>query len=188
MHTSLQITFRNFDRSPAVEDKIRERASRLERFFGDIMSCRVAVELLHKHHHQGNHYHVRIDVTVPGDELIASREPDEHNAYTDVYVAIRDAFDTMERLLEDYVRRMRREVKAHTPFPHGRVAELHRADEYGRIETSDGRLVYFHRNSVVDGDFDDLAVGSEVRFVEEAGDRGPQASTVHVIGKHHIVG
>lgn len=188
MHTSLQITFRNLDRSPAVEENIRERASKLEHFFADIMSCRVAVELMHKHHRQGNHYHVRIDLTVPGDELVASREPDEHHAYTDVYVAIRDAFDTMERLLEDYVRRIRRQVKAHEVPPHGRVAELHRADDYGTIEAADGRLVYFHRNSLVDGDFDQLAVGTEVRFVEEQGERGPQASTVHLVGKHHIVG
>lgn len=188
MHTPLQITFRNFARSPAVEDKIRERAARLERYFGDIMGCRVAVELVHKHHRQGNHFHVRIDLTVPGDELVANREPDEHAAYTDVYVAIRDAFEAMDRMLEEYVRRMRRQVKAHETPLHGRVAELHRADDYGRIETSDGRLVYFHRNSMVDADFDQLAIGAEVRFSEEQGERGPQASTVHRIGKHHIVG
>jgi ribosomal subunit interface protein len=188
MHTSLQITFRNLDRSLAVEEKIRERAARLEHYFGDIMSCRVAVELLHKHHRQGNHFHVRIDLTVPGDELVSSREPDDHHAYTDVYVAIRDAFDTMDRMLEEHVRRMRRQVKTHETPLHGRVSELHRADDYGLIESSDGRLVYFHRNSLVDGDFDELALGSEVRFDEEQGERGPQASTVHLVGKHHIVG
>jgi len=188
MQIPLQITFRNLNRSPAIEAKIRERVDKLERFFGEVTSCRVAVELLHKHHAQGNHYHVRVDVTVPGEELVASREPGEHHAYADVYVAIRDAFDTMGRLLEDYARRMRRQVKAHEVPPHGRVAELHRADDYGLIETADGHMVYFHRNSVVEGDFDDLAIGSEVRFVEEQGERGPQASTVHIIGKHHIVG
>lgn len=119
MHTSLQITFRNLNRSPAVEEKIRERAARLDRYFDDVMSCRVVVELLHRHHRQGNHYHVRIDLTVPGDELVSTREPDEHNAYTDVYVAIRDAFDTMDRLLEGYVHRLRREVKTHETPVHG---------------------------------------------------------------------
>jgi ribosome-associated translation inhibitor RaiA/cold shock CspA family protein len=188
MHTPLQITFRNFERSPAVEAKVHERAEKLEHLFGDIMSCHVAVELLHKHHQKGNHYHVRIDVTVPGDELVASREAGEHHAYTDVYVALRDAFDTMGRLLEDYARRMRREVKTHEVPLHGRIAELHRAADYGRIEASDGALVYFHRNSVVDADFDDLAVDAEVRYAVEQGERGPQATTVHVVGKHHIVG
>jgi len=188
MQIPLQITFRHLDHLPVIEDKIRERADKLDRFFGDIISCSVVVELLHRHHQQGNHYHVRVDVTVPGEELVASREPDKHQAYVDVYVAIRDAFDAMGRLLEDYVHRMRRQVKAHETAPHGRVAELHRADDYGLIEASDGRTVYFHRNSVVDGSFDGLATGSEVRYVEEQGERGPQASTVRVIGKHHIVG
>ncbi|HSQ03407.1 MAG TPA: HPF/RaiA family ribosome-associated protein [Burkholderiales bacterium] len=188
MQLPLQITFRNLATSAALEAKIRERADKLDHFHDEIMSCRVAVELLHKHHHHGNHYHVRVDVTVPGEELVVAREPDEHHAYTDMFVAIRDAFDTMESLLEDYACRQRREVKSHIVPPHGRVAELYPEEGYGRIETPDNRLVYFHRNSVIGGAFDRLAVGSEVRFVEEEGDMGPQASTVHVVGKHHVVG
>jgi len=188
MQLPLQITFRNLDRSEAIEAKVRERAEKLDQYHDHIMSCRVAVEALHKHHHQGNHYHVRVDVTVPGGELVANREPDEHSAYTDVYVAIRDAFDAIRRQLEDYGRRQSRQVKAHEIPPHGRVVELYPADDYGTIETPDGRRVYFHRNSMVDADFDKLQIGAEVRFSEEIGERGPQASTVHVVGKHHIVG
>lgn len=72
--------------------------------------------------------------------------------------------------------------------PHGRIVELYPDEDYGRIQTPDGRLIYFHRNSVVETDFETLQVGAEVRFVEEMGERGPQASTVHPVGKHHIVG
>jgi ribosomal subunit interface protein len=188
MQLPIQITFRNLDRSEAIEAKIRERAEKLDEYYDRIMSCRVAVEAQHKHHHQGNNYHVRVDVTVPDGELVASREPDEHHSYTDVYVAIRDAFDTMCRQLEDHGRRERRQVKSHAVPPHGRIVEFYPAEDYGRIETLDGRLIYFHRNSVVDADFDKLGIGAEVRFAEEMGERGPQASTVHVVGKHHIVG
>lgn len=188
MQVPLQITFHNLNRSEAIAAKIRGRAGELEKYCDNITACRVAVEALHKHHRHGNRYHVRIDVTVPGAGLVVSREPDVHHAYTDVYVAIRDAFDTMRRQLEDYARRRRRDIKAHAVPPHGRVVELNSADDYGRIETPDGRLVYFHRNSVVDADFDKLEIGAEVRFVEEAGERGPQASTVHPCGKHHVVG
>lgn len=129
--------------SDTVEAKIRERAEKLDKYYGHISSCRVVVEAPHRHHHQGNHYHVRVDLTVPGDELVASREPDEHQAYEDVYMAIRDAFDTTRRRLEEYARCRRGEVKSHDVPPHGRVAVLHGEDDYGKIETADGRLNYF---------------------------------------------
>jgi cold shock CspA family protein/ribosome-associated translation inhibitor RaiA len=188
MQIPLQITFRNLTRSESVEAKVRECAQNLEKYCDHIMSCRVLVETKYKRHQHGNQYHVRIDITVPDRELVASREPDEHHSYTDVYVAIRDVFDTMRRLLEDYVRRQRRQVKTHAVPPHGRITELSPEEAFGRIETQDGRLVYFHRNSVIDADFDKLQIGDEVRFDEEEGESGPQASTVHLVGKHHVVG
>lgn len=188
MQLPLQITFRNLARSESIAAKVGERASKLERYFDRIIGCRVVVEAAHKHHLRGNHYHVRIDVTVPEGELVANREPDEHHAYTDVYVAIRDAFDSIRRQLEDYAQRRRRQTKTHEPPRHGRVVELNLEDGYGRIESPEGRLIYFHRNSVLGTDFDKLRMGAEVRFVAELGEKGPQASTVHAVGKHHIVG
>lgn len=185
MKLPLQIVFRNLDPSDAIEAKVRERAELLERYADDVMSCRVVIEASHKHRHKGHLYHVRIDLKVPGAEIVASREPELDHAHEDVYVAIRDAFDALRRRLEDYERRRRGDVKRHEAPPHGRVVELVPDEDFGRIETSDGRLVYFHRHSLLDADFDDLAVGTEVRFVEEMGERGPQASTVRVVGKHH---
>ena len=188
MQTSLQITFKNLDRSPHVEEKIRERAAKLGRCYTGILSCHVIVELLHRHHRHGNHYHVRVDVTVPGDQLVSTQEPEELHAYTDVYVAIRDAFDVMDRMVEDHVRRTHPYVMAHEGPLQGRVAELHHTDDYGRIETTDGRVLYFHRDSMVQGDFDELGIGSEVRFVEEQGDRGLQAGRVQCVSVPHLVG
>jgi ribosomal subunit interface protein len=182
----LQIAFRGMDTSEAVEARIRERAEGLERYDDRIVACRVVVERAHGHHRHGNHYHVRVDLTVPDAELVAGREPDEHHRYEDVYVAIRDAFDAVRRQLEDHVRRRRGAVKLHETPRHGRVVALY--PDHGRIENADGVLVYFHRNSVVDADFSRLDIGTEVRFVEERGEMGPQASTVHVVGRHHVVG
>ena len=186
MQQPLQITFRDIPHSGTVEAAIREKAEKLDQFFDKIMTCRVMVESLHSHHHQGRLYHVRVDITVPGSELIASRSPDKHHAHEDVYVAIRDAFDEAKRQLQDYKRKLEGKIKTHETPPHGQVIELAPDQDYGRIQTGDGRDIYFHRNSVVRGDYGDLEVGSEVRFVEEAGEEGPQASTVHVVGKHHI--
>lgn len=188
MQTPLQIAFRNLERSEAIAAKIEERAAKLESYYDPIIGCRVTVEAQHKHHRRGNQFHVRVDVTVPGGELVASREPDEHHSYSDVYVAIRDAFDAMRRQLEDHARKQRRQVKAHETPPHGRIVELHPDEDYGMIEAPGTGLVYFHRNSVVDADFDKLEIDAEVRFDIEMGERGPQATTVYLIGKHHIVG
>jgi ribosomal subunit interface protein len=187
MQLPLQITFRHMDRSEAVEAKIREKAEKLDQFYDSIMSCRVVVEPAHAHKHQGNLFQIRIDVTVPGNELAVTREPDAHHSHEDIYVSIRDAFSAMRRQLEDFARVQRVDVKAHETPPHGRISQLIPTEDYGVITASDGREIYFHRNSVVDTDFDDLEIGAEVRFVEESGEKGPQASTVHVIGKHHIV-
>ncbi|MEJ2508837.1 MAG: HPF/RaiA family ribosome-associated protein [Gammaproteobacteria bacterium] len=188
MQLPLQITFRNMEPSPAVEAKVRERAEKLDRFFDHIMSCRVVIEAPHKHHHQGNLFHVRIDVTVPGNELVVSREPHQHQAHEDAYVVLRDAFDALQRQLEDYARKLKGNVKTHEVPPHGHVSRLVAAEDYGLIATSDGREVYFHRNSVLNADFDKLEVGDEVRFAEETGEQGPQASSVSVVGKHHPIG
>jgi len=120
MKLPLEIVFHNLEPSDAIETKVRERAEKLEKFYKDIMSCRVVVEAGHKHHHKGNLYHVRIDLKVPSAELIASREPQDHHAHEDVYVAIRDSFDAMRRQLEDYSRRRRGNVKTHEPVLGGR--------------------------------------------------------------------
>jgi len=104
MQQPLQITFRNMDASAAIEDDIRDKAGKLEQFCDQIMGCRVMVEALHRHHHKGHLYHLRIDLTVPGHEIVVSRDPAKHQAHEDPYVAVRDAFDAARRQLEDYVR------------------------------------------------------------------------------------
>lgn len=184
MQLPLQITFHNMAHSDAIEKIIREKAEKLDHFADHIMGCRVVVEMPHRHHVHGNQYQVRIDITVPGDEIVVNREPSEHTEYRDVEVAMRDAFDAARRQLEDYVRRRRGYVKELETAPHGRICKLFPQEAYGFIETSDGREIYFHRHSVLHEGFDHLHKGTEVSFVEEAGEKGPQASTVKIVGRH----
>lgn len=188
MEIPLQITFRNMEPSDALEAAIRKKAEKLERFNGKLTSCRVILEADHSRHHKGNLYHVRVDMTVPGAELVAGRQPAQNHAYEDAYVAIRDAFAAARRQLEDKTRIRRREVKHHEPPLHGRVSELIPPMDYGRIATPDGRDIYFHRNAVINGDFETLEVGTEVVFSEDEGDEGPKATTVRIVGKHHVAG
>ena len=112
MQTSLQITVRDMSRSEALEQRIREKAEKLEQFHPRITSCRVLVEAAGRHHHQGCQFNVRLDIRVPGREIVATRDHDE-----DVYVALRDAFDAAGRQLEEVAREMRGDVKSHDTDP-----------------------------------------------------------------------
>jgi cold shock CspA family protein/ribosome-associated translation inhibitor RaiA len=179
MQTPLEIEFRHLDRSEAVEKHIKDHVRKLEECFARITRCEVVVEQPHRHHHQGNLFHVRIVLSVPGRELVVSRAPAENHAHEDVYVTLRDAFRAMRRQLEDYARELRGDVKQHAEPPRGRVISLNPEEAYGLLETPDGREIYFHHNAVRGGGFNQLKVGDHVHFSEELGDRGPQASTVH---------
>jgi len=182
MQLPLQVSFRHMKHSKPIEALIRDRAARLDTFADHIMSCRVVVEPAGKHQREGQLYAVRIDLTVPGKEIAVTHGPSTEAR--DIHVALRDAFDMARRRLEDSVRRQRGAVKAHEPLPHARVIQLLPTEGYGFLETPDGREVYFHRKSVLSDAFDQLEVGTEVTFVEEEGKKGPQASTVKLVGRH----
>ena len=179
----LQITFHDVAKSEALEAKIREVAAKLDQFHESIMSCRVVVEAPHRRHRTGKLYHLRIDVSVPGKELVVDREPGDRDSHEDPYVMVRDAFDAMERKLKDYDRRRHGEVKTGIAAPHARVSKLFPDEGYGFIETFDGQEIYFNSKSVLNDAFRRLKVGMEVRFKEEMGEKGPQASTVDPVGK-----
>ncbi|MFI3156259.1 MAG: HPF/RaiA family ribosome-associated protein [Methylococcaceae bacterium] len=179
MQIPLQITFRGIPHSDAVEAKIREKVSKLERFYAHIMGCRVAVESEHHRHHQGNQYHIRLDITTPRKELVISRDHHDKKAYEDVYVAMRDAFNAATRQLEDYARVQRGKVKTHDLQSIGTVIRLLPEKDHGFIAAEDAHEVYFHRNSVTGGGFDTLSVGDEIRYIEETDDLGPQAGIVY---------
>lgn len=102
MKLPLQITARNMSLSEAAEEAIREKAAKLDTIYDRIMGCRVLVEAPHRHQHNGNQYNVRIDLTVPGSEMVVKREGNE-----DLYVAIRDAFDAAKRQLREYSHRQK---------------------------------------------------------------------------------
>ena len=118
------------------------------------------------------------------------REIDALGIAEDVYVAIRDAFDAAARQLEDHSRKAAGRVKAHEVPPHGKVTALHAYEGYGFVTLADGQEVYFHKNAVVNGAFDKIDIGDEVRVVLVEGEsvKGPQATTVTPIGKHHLTG
>jgi cold shock CspA family protein/ribosome-associated translation inhibitor RaiA len=180
MQEQVQIAFRGMDTPMGIEDSIRSHVAHLETFFNRITACKVLVEPEHKRHHQGNLYHVRVDLVVPGREIVVKREPSAHHANEDIHVAIKDAFDAAKRQLQDYVREMRGDIKAHVEPEVGEITHLAHDKGYGFLRTSEGNELYLHKNAVVGGKFDDLHVGDKVRYVADAGEdeKGPHASTV----------
>jgi cold shock CspA family protein len=126
-------------------------------------------------------FHVRVETRVPDRELVVSRDPGDRRAHFDPYVAVRDAFDAMERQLEAHAQKIRGRTKTHAAPLQGRILRMF--PEHGFVSTNDGREIYFHRNAVVDADFEDLEEGMAVELSVVHGESamGPQASTVRPI-------
>lgn len=178
MQIPLQITVRDVPQSEAVEARIRQKVDKLEEFFSHIISCRVVVEAPHKHKHQGKQYNLRIDIGVPGHEIVVNRDHNE-----DVFVALRDGFDAAKRQLEEYARRVRRDTKTHTPEFVGHVLRLSPEEGIGFIAGPDGTEHYFDRSNVISPAFEQLKEGDEVKFIEEIAGEGAQAKRIS-IGRH----
>jgi cold shock CspA family protein/ribosome-associated translation inhibitor RaiA len=204
MQSPLQITFRNMTPSATIEEWIRDEADKLESFYNRVMGCRVAIEVPHRHHRKGSPYHIRIDLTVPGEEIVVKREPslshrarqlgeteikkhlEVKNPHTNLRVAINDAFKAAGRRLQDYARRQRGDIKSHAPLQVARVSKILQDEGYGFLTSDNERGIYFHKNSVLNRAFSRLKVGTSVSFIEELGEKGPQASTVRIISKGRI--
>ena len=181
MEVETEITFHNMRSSDAVKAEILKRIAKLEKFYGRLISCRVSVEARTKQHRTGNVYEVHIEMKAPGGSLVVSREPHhvkERRAHSNVRTSIVEAFNAAEAQLRSFGKKRNGEVKPHAVPVHGRVAELFFDREYGFILTNEGARLYFHRNSVMDGDFERLKRGDAVQFVEGDGDTGPTAVKV----------
>lgn len=186
MRLPLEITFRHVPKSEKLENYIRQLAAELDHYHGGIMRCRVAVEKPHKQQDAGSPCRCRIELTIPPrHELVIDEEstPEalaEGDVENDPYLVVHEAFATARRQLDRLAELQRGEVKTH-PAQEVRGYVYQLRGDFGFIRTIDNRKVYFHRNSVLNGDFDSLYEGQPVTFHEEMGDNGPQASTVHVL-------
>lgn len=184
METPVEIDGKGVELSPAVQDVLKEHVSELEKRFGRITHCRVVVTGPGHRHHSGGLYDVRIHLSLPNGREVAVDHLDHGDErYANLRFAINDAFKRARRQLQDEARKLQGEVKHHEPQPSGTIARVDRSGDFGFIVASDGREIYFHRNSVIGGSFDDLEQGMRVTFVEEQGEKGDQASTVRFMDK-----
>lgn len=159
MQIPLQITIRDLPHSEAIEMNIHKKVQKLHLYNDRIMSCRVVIDIIQKHKHQGKQYLVRIDLKVPGAELVVNKHRHE-----DVYVAIRDAFNALVHQLKSLGHKQRGDIKTHETKLYGKVIRLF--EDYGFIQSMDGNEYYFHTNHVINNNFEHIAVGTEVNFME----------------------
>ena len=180
MQLPLQFSVRNMELGEPGRALVRRHAEKLETFYDRIMGCRVTVEVPQQFPvGEPILYNVRLDITVPGEELVVTRQD-----HPELESAIQDAFDAAGRQLQDYARRQRGDVQRDPAArAHGWVVRLFPYEGYGFLTTPDSREIYFHRNSVLRGAFDTMELGTPVRFTEEQGEKGPQASTVTVASR-----
>ena len=184
METPVEIDFQGMKPIERLHQSVAAHIAELEQRYGRITACRVVLKAPGGHHRIGL-YEVNIRLALPnGREVNVARTAQQDERYANIDFAINDTFKRARRRLQDHVRRMQGQVKTHEAQPTGIISRFDPTGEFGFIETADSREIYFHKNSVLDGAFSRLSVGARVAFAEEAGDKGPQASSVRPLGKH----
>ncbi|MBP9591580.1 MAG: ribosome-associated translation inhibitor RaiA [Steroidobacteraceae bacterium] len=113
MTIPVNITFRHMDSSPAVETRVRELANHLGVFSDRIQSCRVVVDSPHRHHHQGKVFNVKVQLGLPGEDVVVDMERPQRDGHEDVYVVLRDAFDAAKRQLQQRMSSLRGDERRH---------------------------------------------------------------------------
>ncbi len=176
MQQPLQITFRDFDYSEAVEQRIRTKMEKLDRVFYNIITCKVVVGLVQKHQHQGKLYNVNIYVSVPGHEFSVTHHPNEN-----LYLALQGARNSMRDQLDEHRRRLYGGTKDHGEKLKGEIVRLMEDEEYGFISDEQNNEYYFNLGNLVNKHFYQLRLGNKVHFLPAIGNEGMQAHRVSVL-------
>ena len=169
----IQVTIRDLPYSEAIQSHVHKKAEKLDHYYHNIQRCCVVIDMPQKHKHQGKLFRVRINLGVPGKDLVVNHKFDE-----DVYVAIRDAFQAMSRQLEEYARKRRGHVKTHEGVNFGYVQRLFPEEGYGFILSADGNEHYFSTTNATHPSFQKMQVGDIVHFLSVPADDGWQAHRV----------
>lgn len=184
----LKIQFLGFAESEAISAAVWDHVESLEKISDKIMSCHVVISRPHRKQHQGNIFHVKLRLHMPGADIIIDKDPGKNHAHEDVYVAIRDAFLAARRKVEDFVRIRSGNVKEKIRPMHAKIIRILPASDCGFVVSEDQREIYFHRNALINGDFNNLKVGQEVRFSETMGENGPQVTSMELVGQSgHLI-
>jgi cold shock CspA family protein/ribosome-associated translation inhibitor RaiA len=189
LQVPLEIGFHHIESSNWAEQEIRARVADLERIYDRLVSCRVHIDQCNSNTSHSIPPVVHIELGIPGrKDLVVSHEPDHlmrKYQRPDLHHAINEAFRIAERRLLDLKeeeKTVRTKGGQHDSRNQslGQIAEIDGAGDFGFLMTKEGGLLYFHRNSMLSGNFDELRRGDEVHYVEDTGDTGPVASKVRI--------
>jgi len=187
MQTPVEIDFQGLKGTEQLRACVLKNIAVLEERFGRITACRIVIRAPSERHRTGGAYEITLRLLLPqGREVDIARSEKADERHSDPIVALNDAFKRARRRLQDHARRMRGHVKSHDGPPVATVRSFDGTAGFGFLETADGREIYFHKNSVLNGGVRQIAPGARVTFFEEMGDKGPQASTVKLLGKHGL--
>jgi cold shock CspA family protein/ribosome-associated translation inhibitor RaiA len=175
----VHVTFHGVERDDQLEESIRSYVAHLPRFHPRIHGVDVTVTST-RSHRTGNQWRVKIRVSIPGRDVVGGDHHSRAREHENPFYALSDAFRAVERQLADDNRMRKGFIKSRSEESLQQALVARLDDDHGFLETPDGRDIYFHRHSVLDDRFDDLLIGGVVRFAEEQGEQGPQASTVHM--------
>lgn len=181
MQVPPEVALRELDATDELRDTIQEGIDDLEEVYPNLISCRTVVADDTPGQQSGSNYRVRLDLSIPGTNFVVEEDNAGPDSTRSARQTLKDAFSTARRRLKKEKDRQRGDVKVHELPPHGRIVRLLTDDtgvRYGFIESREGERIYFHEDALVDLDYADLEIGSEVRIAVAAGDGGPQASTV----------
>jgi len=181
-----EVMYEGMARSPVAERHVLEGIARLERLEANVVAAQVTVAKHPVRHSKEGIYDVRIHLSVPGPDVSVSRSPPGHVENEDLVTAIGEAFAKARRALIDRDAVLRGDVKAHEPVALGQVTDVF--PDHGFIRGDDGRIVYFHRNSVLGDAWNEVDTGTQVRFLDEPGEQGPHATSVTVLNRRSTVG
>lgn len=169
------ISWHNLDRSDAMEDLVHKRLAAVEQFCPGLIGARVVISAPQNRRHTARGVDVRIHLDLPGPDVDVAKSVRQGHADDDLTLAINRAFGALEERLKKARQRMDPQaVKAHPAVLHSEIVELD-ALGFGYLRGDDGQEVYFQKDSLVSGDWDQLSLGDRLRFREMDGDKGPYA-------------
>lgn len=187
MNVPVEIHFRNMSHTHTeeLEDLIRKKIEKIEKFCDHVVSCRVAVEKTHEHVQKGDAYQIRILIRIPfGHEIVIKKKPNRVQASFPLSCAIHNAFNAADRKIKKLTDRQHRKIKRHpTQEMNGVVSKLKKKEGYGFLRSLDNREIYFTQNSVINRDFNNLKPGDGIHYVERISKKGSLASSVHLVNR-----